>query len=113
MAPWVGVRNQESATAESPQFLTPDSSRIDIESTLRLPSSPPCRNVLPKEGARAVLGIAMALLQHFEDRDAGVQPDQVGQRQRPHRMIHAELHHGIDGLGAADTFHEAVHSLVD
>ena len=47
------------------------------------------------------------------DREAGVQPDEVGERERTHRVVHAEPHHRVDRFHRADSFHEAVHRLVD
>jgi hypothetical protein len=35
-------------------------------------------------------------VQHLEDVEAGVEADEVGERQRAHRVVHAELHHLVD-----------------
>ena len=45
--------------------------------------------------------------------EADVEADEIGERQRPHRVIHPELHHGVDRFGRADAFHHREDRLVD
>ncbi len=52
-------------------------------------------------------------MQHLHDRQAGVETDEVGELQRAHRMIGAELHGRVDGIDGADAFIERVDRLVD
>ena len=52
-------------------------------------------------------------MQHVEDGEADVEADEVGERQRSHRVVHAELHHRVDRLGRADAFHHREDRLVD
>ena len=52
-------------------------------------------------------------MQHVHDRDARVQPDQVGERQRSHRMGEAELRDRVDRLGFRDALEHGVRGLVD
>ena len=52
-------------------------------------------------------------MQHVHDGKAGVQPDEIGQFQRPHRVIGPELHRLVDGLHVAHAFIERVDRLVD
>ena len=40
-------------------------------------------------------------------------PDQVGERERAHRMREAELRDRVDRLGLGDALHERVRGLVD
>src|SRR5690606_35793606 len=44
----------------------------------------------------AVLRIAEAVVHDVENGDADVQADEVGERQRAHRVVHAQLHDGVD-----------------
>src|SRR6266852_3000763 len=62
---------------------------------------------------RLVLVRVEPVLKHLEDREAHVEPDQVGERQRTQRMIHAELHHLIDPCGGCDSILHAEDRLVD
>ena len=52
-------------------------------------------------------------MQHLHDRDARVEPDQVGERERPHRMREAELRDRVDRLRLGDAFQQRVRGLVD
>ena len=52
-------------------------------------------------------------MQHLHDRDARVEPDQVGERERPHRMREAELRDRVDRLRLGDALHQRVGGLVD
>ena len=78
---------------------------VRIKTAAGLPSEVSGRHHPPKQRARPVLGIAQPVVQHVEDREADVEPDEVGERERPHRMVHAELHDRIDRFGRADAFH--------
>ena len=40
-------------------------------------------------------------MQHAHDVEADIEPDKVGQRQRPHGMRHAQLEDFVDRLGVA------------
>ena len=51
-------------------------------------------------------------MQHVEDGQADIEPDEVGQRQRPHRVIHPALHHRIDRLRRAHALHHREERLV-
>ncbi len=61
----------------------------------------------------AVLVVAQPLVQHLLDRQAGVEADEVGQRERPHGVVHAQLHHRVDHLRLGHTLHDAEDRLVD
>src|SRR5260370_42037109 len=68
---------------------------IPVKTALRLPSQPAGVDVLAEDGRRPVLVLAQALVQHFRDVEAGVEADEIGQRQRPHRHVGAQLHGGV------------------
>src|SRR5690349_3038413 len=86
---------------------------IDIESTSALPPQPPRRDHLPQQRRRPVLVVTQIALQHLQDRETHVQADQVGERERPQRMVHAQLHHRVHGFRRRHTFHYAEDGLVD
>src|SRR6266851_6931828 len=72
---------------------------IAIETPAALAAQPPRRNQLPQQRCRAVFVVAEIAMQHLEDREADVEPDQVSEGERSERMVHAELHHGVHRLG--------------
>src|SRR6266436_2819586 len=80
---------------------------VDIESHARLSAEPPRRDHLLEQPGRTVLRIGKAFDHHVENREADVEPDQIGHRQRPKRMLHAERHHLIDRLGRRDPLLDA------
>ncbi len=51
---------------------------------------------LLKQRARPEFWIVETLIQRVHNVEHHVETDQIGQRQRPHRVISAELHHDID-----------------
>jgi hypothetical protein len=52
-------------------------------------------------------------VQHLHDRHAGVEADQVGQRQRAHRMGEPEPGDGVDRLRLRDPLEQRIGGLVD
>src|SRR5258708_35531741 len=63
---------------------------VDIEPHTRFSAEPSRRDHLLEEPGRPVLGIGQAFAHHLENREADVQPDQIGERQRPGRMLRAK-----------------------
>src|SRR5204863_6660911 len=76
-----------------------DSISIDIESHAGFPAESPGRDHLAEQPRGLVFHVTKAFLQHFQNRKTDVEPNQVGERERPQRMLHAQRHHLIDGLG--------------
>ena len=99
----LGERNQRPGHSSPMQGDAPrvNASGIFVEPPARLSAEPSRRDVFPQQRTWAVLRVAEAILQDLEYGHACVEPDEIGERERPHRMIHAELHDGIDRLGAA------------
>ena len=85
---------------------------VDVEAAPRLPPKIAGRDHPPEQRTRAILRVAEPFVQHVENREADVEADEIGQRQRSHRMIHAALHHRVDRFGRADSFHHCVERLV-
>src|SRR2546422_11029433 len=63
---------------------------IDIETAAALPPQPPRGHHLPEQRRRPVLVVAQIAMQHVENREAHIEPDQVGERERSERMIRSE-----------------------
>src|SRR6266851_3797358 len=61
-----------------------------------------------EQRTRAILGIAEPFLQHMHDVHANIQPNKIRQLQRPHRMVHAHLHHPVDSFRRGHALHDAV-----
>src|SRR6478752_9608301 len=84
-----------------------------VEAAARLAPQPAGLDVAAQQWAWAVLVVPEPVVQHLHDRQAGVQADQVGQRERAHRVVHAQPHYGVDRLAVAHALHQAVDRLVD
>ena len=54
---------------------------------------------------------AEPVVEHAHDAEADVEPDEVGQLERTHRMVEADPGAGVDVLGRADAFLEGAHRL--
>src|SRR5262249_47286957 len=88
-------------------------SLVLIESLATLSSQLPRRDHLPQERARPVLVVTQPAVQHLEDRDAYVEPDQVRQGQRSERMVHPQLHDGVDRFRGGYTLHDTINRFID
>src|SRR5208282_4214222 len=77
---------------------------IYIKSAARFAAEISGIDVLLQQWTWAVLVVAEHPMHHLHDRKAGVQPDQVGQLERAHRLVGAELHRGVDIRYAANAF---------
>src|SRR5437764_5214048 len=49
-------------------------------------------DIFNEKRAGAVFAVGEPLIEHLHDREAGVEPDEIGQFERPHRMVCAKLH---------------------
>src|ERR1700733_4056697 len=65
---------------------------IVVETALGFAPQPAGLDVLHEQRARAVFGIGQALMQNLHDRQACIETDEIGELQRPHRMMGAKLH---------------------
>src|SRR6266849_1631167 len=86
---------------------------IDIKPHARFSSQPSRRHHLLEQPRRPVLGIAKSFDHDFQNSEADVETDQIGERKRPARMLHAEGHHLIHGFGRRDALLHAQNRLVD
>ena len=68
---------------------------------------------LLEQRRRAVFRILKTFVEHFHHRQHGVEADHVGERQRTNRVIAAELHAGVDVLGAGDALLQGEDRFVD
>ena len=66
-----------------------------------LPPKLPGADHAPQQGSRTVLVVAEIAVQRLQNVEADIETDQVGQRQRTHRVRHAELHHLVDRFAEA------------
>src|SRR5713101_9274596 len=69
---------------------------IVVEAALGLAAEPAGLDVLYQQRARPILGVRQTLMRHLHDRQTGVEADEIGKFERPHRMVRAELHRGVD-----------------
>ena len=61
-----------------------------VEAAPRLAAEPTRLHVLAEQRTRCVLRVAETLVEHLHDRHTGVEPDQIRERERAHRMVEAE-----------------------
>src|SRR5262245_30913442 len=64
---------------------------VGVEALAGLPAEAPGGHVLAEERAGRVALVAEAALEDLHDRDAGVEADQIGERERAHLVVEAEL----------------------
>ena len=89
-----------------------------VASTCKSPGRTSGRDGRPRPSAAVsghgrYFGSPKPVVQHVEDRQADVEADEVGERERSHRVVHPELHHRVDRLRRADAFHHREDRLVD
>ena len=98
-----------TATASADRLLA----AIVVEAALGLAAEPAGLDVFHQQRAGAVLRVRQPLVQHLHHRQAGIEADEVGELERAHRVVRAELHRGVDRLDGADALVERVDRLVD
>src|SRR3989475_3267915 len=86
---------------------------VGIEPLARFPAELSFGDHLLEQRGRPVLVHVEPVLKHLHDCEAHVEPDQVGERKRTERMIHAELHHLIDCLWCCDALVDTEDRFVD
>src|SRR5438477_9359224 len=84
-------------------------SGVFVEAVARLPAQAPGLDVFPEKRRGRVAIVAEALLEDLHDRHAGVEADQVGERQRAERMCEAEPRDRVDRLSLCDAFLQRPH----
>src|SRR6516225_9655578 len=89
------MASKQELTWES-QPLSNPVSRIVIKSAARFAAEPARGHVFLQQRTRAILGIAQTFVQDVQDVHANIQPNEIRQLQRAHRMVHSRLHHRID-----------------
>ena len=52
-------------------------------------------------------------MQHVQDREADVEADEIGERERSDRMIHPTLHDRVDCLRRTNALHDGEDRFVD
>src|SRR5438093_1508322 len=71
---------------------------VDIEPLPRFSAELPRGHHPLEQRRRTVLVLVEPVLEHLHDGETDIETDQVGERQRTQRMVHAELHDLIDRL---------------
>src|SRR3569623_296174 len=84
-----------------------------VKAAQRLATEPAGRDVLAEQRTRTVLVVAELAMQHFGEREARIEADQIRELERAHRMVEAELHAGIDVVRGAVPLVEAVAGFIE
>src|SRR6056297_879707 len=64
---------------------------IVIETTPGLAPQPASLDIFRQQRTGPVLGVRQPVMQHVHDRKTGIEPDEIRQFQRPHRMVGPQL----------------------
>src|SRR6202790_2010059 len=75
---------------------------IFVEAAAGFASQPTRIDVLAQERTRTILRILEAVVEHLENREQRIEADEIGEFERSHRMVHAQLHHRVDRFARAD-----------
>src|SRR5688572_31311814 len=95
------------------KYTTPNSLGVVEKAAAGLAAQTARGNTFPQKRTRRVLVVAEALVQHAHDRDARVQADEIGECERPDRVVEAELRDRVDRVGLGDPVVERPDRLVD
>src|SRR5262249_30270506 len=88
-------------------------STIIVEPAACLAAQPTRFHKFYKQRARPGLAVGEPLVEHLHDRQAGVEPDEIGELEWTHRVIGAELHRRVDRLDRTYPLVKRVDRLVD
>src|SRR6185369_3235274 len=64
--------------------------RVVVEAAPALAAEPAGLDVLHQQRRRPVLAVAGGVVEYADDVEAGVEPDEVGELERTHRMVEAD-----------------------
>src|SRR5207247_9701513 len=84
-----------------------------VEAAPGLPAEEPRGHHLPEERRGPVLRVSEPVIQDLHDLEARVEPDEVSELEGAYRVVHPELHHGIDRLFRRDAVLEGEDGLVE
>src|SRR5262245_28592213 len=84
---------------------------VIVDAAAGLPAQAPGLDVLHHEVVRAI-ALAQRLVQELEDRQPRVEPDQIDELERPHRVVEPELERLVDVACAGHTLLEHAERLV-
>src|SRR3546814_2707143 len=70
-------------------------------------------DILDEQRRGAEFGVAGAAVEHANDFETGVEPDEVGERDRTHRMVEAQTATRVDILHRCDALAEREDGFVD
>src|SRR5882762_1385676 len=84
-----------------------------VEAAADLLAEPARGDVLAEQRARPVLVVAELAVEDLGDREARIEADQIGELERAHRMVEAELHAGVDVARGAQALVEAVAGFIE
>src|SRR5690606_7713231 len=93
--------------------ISPVESGIDIEALTCLATQFPGCNQPPKQDRRTVLVLTEVAMQYLHDREDDIEPDQVRQLERTHRVRSAEFHGLVNCLACRHASLEAHDRLVE
>ena len=86
---------------------------VGVEAAGGFAAEPARRDVFFEQRASAIFRIAEAFLENAEDVEADIEADEIGELERAHGMVHAELHDSVHGFGGGDAFHDAIGGFID
>ena len=107
-----GVRPWDTGPTGRVRGLSPSQPYTKKPRPLLRPSRP-AATCWRSRGHGAYLGSPRPHVKHLHERDARVEADQVGERERPDRMREAEPGDRVDRLRLRDALHQRVRGLVD
>src|SRR5438045_7594332 len=79
-------------------------SGIGMEAAPRFASQVTGSDHFLEQRRRAIFAVVETVIEGFEDRQQGIQANQVRQGQRADRLIAAQAHAGVDVFGAGQAF---------
>src|SRR5208282_3748851 len=86
---------------------------IIIEAAPGLAAEPARLDIFHEERTGPILAVGKALVEDVHDGETGVEADEIGELERPHRMMGAKPHADVDRLDRADTFIKCIDRFVD
>src|SRR2546430_7461343 len=87
--------------------------RVLVKALSALSAETSCCHHFLEKGAGTVFTIVETGVESFHDIQTNIKSNQIRQAQRPHGMVHAELHHRVYGLHRAYSFEDAEDGLID
>src|SRR5215471_14257755 len=109
--PWLTntCRHGRNASARRHRLLA----AIIVKAAIGLTPEPAGLDVFHQQRTRPIFRVGQPLVQYLHHRQARIEPDEIGELERTHRVVRAKAHRSVDAVNGANALVQRIDRLVD